>query len=700
MSEEEQASGPETDERIGSVLADRYKIEALIGLGGMGRVYRAEHVLMRKKLAVKILHHELSTVPNVVARFEREALAAAHIEHSNVAAASDFGTLRDGAIFLVLEYVEGRCLRDEIDAGAFPLERALHIVRQIASALEVAHALEIVHRDLKPENVMLVEKGGDPDFVKVLDFGVARVPIGEMTGPSSEGKVITKTGMVFGTPEYMAPEQALGQPVDGRADLYALGIILYELLAGVRPFDGKSQVGILGQQLSAPPPPFAQRVPGLSIPAPVENLVMGLLQKEPDDRYQESQQVLSTIDSMLGGPANRGSRRFSVPGSYQRGSIPSTPSDASPVAPPLSPAGEVVRHQVTRGQWSNKLPPVPAPPPTLKSKPTLAYHEGVQVPEPEPVSADEGETQAPVEAPPSTLLQGQAPPSRSAVRRALDGVFDWVDYRRARLPVPVRDTLRPVPTPVLLFGVVGLALTVVTTFIVVLGFVIFGSSKPPGVPDVSVIHRAPEMEVAKARGEGAAALAELSNRYPKDTGVLMELMGLHLFEKEPEKAVAVAKRALEVDPELKDNKQLHANLWLTVQQASASDAAFELLEGPMEDRGRGMIFDVATADAMLPGAKKRANAWLADSANRPKLSPGLAVAVELHQAKSCNERHALLDKVKEVGDERSASFLKLYKMRVGCGKRGKADCFPCMRRDGKLAEATTAVEKRTQKPKD
>ena len=243
----------DTDSRVGTVLAERYRIDSLLGEGGMGRVYAAEHVLMRKRLAVKVLHRELTTVPEVVARFEREAMAAANIDHPNVAAATDFGKLVDGAVFLVLEYVQGRNLRDEIAAGPLSLERALHIGRQIASALASAHALDIVHRDLKPENVMLVEKAADPDFVKVLDFGIAKVPIGE-TQDGASGKPITKVGMVFGTPEYMAPEQALGQAVDGRADLYALGVILYEMLAGLRPFSSKSQVGILGQQLSKPPP--------------------------------------------------------------------------------------------------------------------------------------------------------------------------------------------------------------------------------------------------------------------------------------------------------------------------------------------------------------------------------------------------------------------------------------------------------------
>src|SRR5215831_6134561 len=183
---------------VGRVLSERYRIESVLGEGGMGAVYLAEHVLMRKRLAVKVLHPEMTRMPEMVARFEREAMAAAHIEHPNVAAATDFGKLEDGAFFLVLEYVEGTSLRDLIAEGPIGTERALHIAYQMASALARAHSLGIVHRDLKPENVMLVEREGDPNFVKVLDFGIAKVPVGELSserpGSPDGGQVLTQLG--------------------------------------------------------------------------------------------------------------------------------------------------------------------------------------------------------------------------------------------------------------------------------------------------------------------------------------------------------------------------------------------------------------------------------------------------------------------------------------------------------------------------
>jgi eukaryotic-like serine/threonine-protein kinase len=290
---------------IGKTISDRYRIERLLGEGGMGAVYQAEHVLMRKRMAIKVLHPEMTRVHEVVERFKREATAAAHIEHPHVVNATDFGQLDDGSFFLALEYVEGKSLREVIGQGKVELGRALHIARQIASALGRAHSLRIVHRDLKPENVMLVERDGDPDFVKVLDFGIAKVQIGELTAgdvnaAASPGQpVLTQAGMVYGTPEYMAPEQALGQSVDARADLYALGIIMYEMLTGFRPFEAESKVALLGMQVTAPVPPMAQKAPDANVPPEVEGLIGRLLAKLSEERLGDAKELIGAISDLL-----------------------------------------------------------------------------------------------------------------------------------------------------------------------------------------------------------------------------------------------------------------------------------------------------------------------------------------------------------------------------------------------------------------
>ena len=271
----------------GKILGERYQLETLLGVGGMGAVYRAQHIHMHKTLAVKVLHRAMASHPEVIARFEREAIAGGCIEHPNVARATDFGRLDDGGFFLVLEYVDGDSLRSILaEQGALPVPRCLVMGRQIAAALAAAHAHSIVHRDLKPENIMVVHDPMQPDTIKVLDFGIAKVA-------APDSKALTRVGMVFGTPTYMSPEQAMGRTVDARTDLYSLGIVLYEMLTGVPPFDADDQVVLLGMQISAPPPPLPSHVP-----AELAQLVLQLLEKDPALRPPSAKDVLERLDVM------------------------------------------------------------------------------------------------------------------------------------------------------------------------------------------------------------------------------------------------------------------------------------------------------------------------------------------------------------------------------------------------------------------
>jgi serine/threonine-protein kinase len=308
---------------VGQTIGGRYRIERLLGEGGMGAVYEAEHTLMHKRVAVKVLHAEMSQMSEVVARFEREAMAAAHIEHPNVATATDFGKLDDGSFFLVLEFVEGQSLREAIKKGPFPASRAIRVARQIASALSRAHGLGIVHRDLKPENVMLVARDGDEDFVKVLDFGIAKVPVGDIAPKSAAGdKALTQVGMIYGTPEYMPPEQALGQEVDRRADLYSLGVILFEMIASKRPFDDESKVKLLGMHITAPVPPLPAE---LQVPADLEALIQKLLAKDPKDRLQEAREAIEAFDQLVTPPPGAVSSGLLPVPSISRPSLPEQP---------------------------------------------------------------------------------------------------------------------------------------------------------------------------------------------------------------------------------------------------------------------------------------------------------------------------------------------------------------------------------------
>jgi serine/threonine-protein kinase len=339
------------DKWPGTVLAGRYRIDVLLGSGSMGRVYRAEHVHMHKPLAVKILNSEHTKNAELVARFEREATAAANIEHPNVVAATDFGKLDDGTVYLALELVQGKNLRAEVASGPLEVRRALHIARQIAAGLAAAHARNIVHRDLKPENVVLVEKEGDRDFVKILDFGVAKLE------PESGKSPLTKVGVVLGTFDYMAPEQALGQAVDHRADLYALGAVAYEMLSGTCPFEGESSSAILAQKVAKAPPPLRERSPTLAIPGAVEGLVLRLLRKDRSERPQSAASVVAELDRLLAS-APKGGAPASAPARPPRpGTPPATavtnkptflPTDPLPAFtfPPLEEESKKLAHEV------------------------------------------------------------------------------------------------------------------------------------------------------------------------------------------------------------------------------------------------------------------------------------------------------------------------------------------------------------------
>jgi eukaryotic-like serine/threonine-protein kinase len=271
---------------IGQVLGGRYRVTSLLGSGGMGAVYRAEHTELKKTVALKVLNQEMASHREAAMRFEREAMVSAQIQHPNVVSATDSGRLPDGSLYLVLEYISGYSLRELLERETrLEPARALWIGAQIAEALGAAHHQGVVHRDLKPGNVMLLGSDHQPETVKVLDFGLARV-----AGEGRSGEPLTRTGSVFGTPEYMSPEQARGEIVDHRADLYALGVILYELLSGKQPFVALELVAVLIKHIQEPPPPMTS-----DVPEAIARYVMSLLDKDPNRRPSDARQVAKTL---------------------------------------------------------------------------------------------------------------------------------------------------------------------------------------------------------------------------------------------------------------------------------------------------------------------------------------------------------------------------------------------------------------------
>ena len=271
----------EVDPYIGQVLKDQIEILAPLGQGGMGTVYRAVQRGFDRTIAVKILHADLARNPEVLARFHREAKIASRLEHPNIVHVYQFGDLPDGNLFLAMEFLDGRSLLEVLRAdGSIEIGRALHIAQQICAALGEAHEAGIIHRDLKPENIMLVRRGSDPDFVKILDFGIAKFVTSE-----GQGDVHTQQGLVFGTARYISPEGASGDPVDARSDVYSLGVVLYQMLSGEVPFHSENPISLLLMHINDKPPPLRGKARAGHVPPAVEEVVMRALTKRPADRY-------------------------------------------------------------------------------------------------------------------------------------------------------------------------------------------------------------------------------------------------------------------------------------------------------------------------------------------------------------------------------------------------------------------------------
>ncbi|HYH84658.1 MAG TPA: protein kinase [Pyrinomonadaceae bacterium] len=278
------------DTLIGEVLAGKYRIEEKIDEGGMGCVYRATHVLMEKTIAVKVLHPALAADDNIVARFTREAKAASRISHPHAINVTDFGEADNGVVYLVMEYLRGRTLKDIIRSeGPMPLTRVVEIVRQVAGALEAAHTEGVVHRDLKSDNIMLEEAAGG-DWAKVLDFGIAKIQQDvDKTDPG-----LTAPNLIIGTPQYMSPEQcSQASRIDSRSDIYSFGVILFETLVGHVPFAGDSPTAIMMKHLQEPAPSVLGERKDL--PASVGEVVARALAKRPEDRYQSATELSDAL---------------------------------------------------------------------------------------------------------------------------------------------------------------------------------------------------------------------------------------------------------------------------------------------------------------------------------------------------------------------------------------------------------------------
>jgi eukaryotic-like serine/threonine-protein kinase len=626
---------------VGQVVADRYRIVELLGRGGMGAVYRADHVHIRKSFALKVLHRELTHHAEAVKRFEREAIAAARIDHPNVATAIDFGRLESGAFFLVLDYVQGQSLRRLLeDEQQLPELRALRIARQIASALAAAHAAGIVHRDLKPDNVMLVEAGTESDFVKVLDFGIAKL----RTEDIADEPAITRFGTVFGTPEYMSPEQALGQTVDVRSDLYTLGIMLYEMLVGKTPFADEQLVIILTRQMTEPPAPLPD-----TVSTETRQLVMQLLEKQPDGRPATAELVFQNLDTIVSSMLNVSGSHALTPTALQPRGVGAAAIATSETLYAKVDAGAVPirRARSTESELRVDLPATglataarnPSLPPWVRRQVTVA---GRRIPL-------------------VLLAMGATMLAASAI-----GIWGlWAVFARHG---DQGDVHAEAP---LLSALLG--------------------------DDAETKQLKSWME--QATNGDPVALQQLEAR-PESARTATEWAALgagRAHEKQWSAMVVAYDRALQTDPKLLLGKHALANVLLAAMDAQASQAALELAARRFGGSGADLIYAALESGATGRPSKvdrRKAKSLLEANTLSPQASPALRVALKLDAARSCSEYKSLLAEVAAVGDQRCTRSLKKLTHDRGCGILDLQDCYPCLRGSRALADAIETTKAR------
>ncbi len=301
--------------RLNTVLDGKYRLENVVGAGGMGAVYQATHLALHRKVAIKLLHANYATDRRAISRFNQEARAAASIGHDNICEVTDVGLQENGSPYLVMPLLEGCPLSKLMRREALFLDRQVDILCQTLAALDAAHKAHIVHRDLKPDNIFVTQMGDREDFVKLLDFGISKMLDSEtITGA-------TDTQSVIGTPHYMAPEQAGGKRVDHRADIYAAGVILYELLVGKVPFDGRSHADVIYHIFTAPFPPPRSVKPSVS--PYVEAVVLKAMSRDPMQRFESAEAMSGTLKLAAGmDPPNETEDRQTLPDEILDGGNP------------------------------------------------------------------------------------------------------------------------------------------------------------------------------------------------------------------------------------------------------------------------------------------------------------------------------------------------------------------------------------------
>jgi serine/threonine protein kinase len=467
-----QAARP--DAFVGTLLAGRYQILRVLGTGGMGSVYEAKHTTTGKRVAIKVLAPHLSKDLKLVARFRREAMAASRLEHENCVQVDDFGEDGAGTFYIAMELIDGRGLGDELRAGGpMPPARVARIGVQLLKALDAAHVGGVLHRDLKPQNVMLAQKPGRPDMVKVVDFGIAKIT----TNEPGDQVALTVPGTIFGTPEYMSPEQARGETLDARSDLYSASVVLWHMLLGRSPFRGTSvRDTLLKVFAEEAPSPTAER-PGLALPPGFEDVLRKGLAKNKDQRWSDAASYAVALARFVDGP-------IEVPAM----AAPGLPRDGSPPPPTLD--------KVTTGVRPRDTIPLPASPIPVVTAPRAAPPPSAPRPAPAPPPA----TPVAQAAPPPVVSAPIIPSGALKAARVLT-----VDAVKGGQKAPVAPVVVEAPRPVrrqrispaALIVIVG-GLLLLVGFVVVVTLVVSGNLNVQPAPPPGPIAGAPPAPVVEA----------------------------------------------------------------------------------------------------------------------------------------------------------------------------------------------------------
>ena len=330
---------------IGSVLDGRYRIEAVLGTGGMGKVYKGQHTGIGRTVAIKVLHTDLSKNPEAAQRFQREAIASGRLDHPNIVGVSDSGVLPDGSCYLVMEALEGESLGERLDREhriAWP--DAIEVIRGVLHGLAHAHERGVVHRDIKPDNIFLSRKDG-VTTVKILDFGIAKLYAGNANDPAS-----TRAGLTVGTPAYLSPEQAVGGEITPAADLYSTTIVLFEMLAGRTPFIDTDPLSMLGMHVGKDPPKVGELAPDIVLPAGLEEVIAYGLGKLASERISSATEYLGRLDAIV--PSGSGQLPIVESQSHSATWVMPAPPPPTPTPSPMAVTSSPSSHT-----------PVPAYPP-------------------------------------------------------------------------------------------------------------------------------------------------------------------------------------------------------------------------------------------------------------------------------------------------------------------------------------------------